>query len=719
MATMNDIAKLAGVSRGTVSNVLNKHGVVSYDKIKLVEEAAAKLGYNLDKNAKTLRSGTSNVLALILPTISSRRYADLYMGILNEAGKQGFEVRLYLTSDFPYEELKAIDNALNERAYGILTVSCLDDVSHYQPCTASQIPVIFLERPVSSDQFPSFSLSLDDIFTNLKTQKNPEKITIITENIRFQNQYTFMKELKKTFKFSTLSFYEYNRDESEAIYDAVKESKKEAVYITSNEEIALRLENIYVSFFQKKPVIYTLSSLRPEKNLNFTDFPLNYRLLGRLAAAALIKDRQSGTKTESLILQTQPTVSCSPPAVQIPHASTRLRMLAHKTPVTNALQKLIPEFTAQTGIEVELVNVSLNESLNEMKKPEQKWDVIRVDPSTLYCVAPSILTNLETIDPQCKEYFSNFLPNLPEDYSRSNGAVYAFPFDISMQLLFYRKSWFDSIREQRAYFEATGKALSVPQTFEEYDRVIRFFTRSFREDSPSAYGSCGIISNATSVAGLFMPRMMAADASIYTSSNKLNLMSDSVIRTLSDYAELVRCSDPMVNSGWSDVAEHFVNGLYATAVLFSNHASLLIRTNSMDLHGEIGFAPMPSGNSLLAGGSLGVGKYSENKKAAYHFIRWAAGPAIAPRLVQLGGTSACNQVYLQEELLDTYPWLRFIKEHISSAVRKPTMFHGSYTYNQRDFEHVFGSNILSVIHGTKTAKQALADTQNYIDSLIK
>lgn len=719
---MNDIAKLAGVSRGTVSNVLNNHGVVSYDKIKLVEEAAAKLGYNLDKNAKALRSSTSNVLALIIPSVSSRRYADLYTGVLNYAKKNDFELRLYLTSDYPYKEIKAIDTALKERACGVLTVSCLDDASLYNPCTNANIPVLFLERPVSGDAFPSFSLGLGTIVTTLSSKKRPDRISVITENIRFQNQYILMKELKKAFKFSVLSFYEHTGDESEAIYDAVKEAKKEEVFITSNEEIASKLANIYASFYQKRPVIYTLSSLRPEKNLDFTDIPLNYRRLGRLAAQALAEKSRSGKKLESFVLEPSDDNLFEEMVIGSAngHSSKaiRLRMLAHKTPAVNALQKLTPEFTAMTGIEVEIESVSLSESLKEMNNPERQWDIIRIDPSTLYYVAPSILTNLQDIDKDCTGYFSNFLPNIPEDYSTSGGAIYAFPFDISMQLMFYRKSWFDSIREQRAYFESTGNVLSVPQTFAEYDSICKFFTKSLRPDSPSTYGSSGIIASPTSVANLFMPRLIAADGLVYNADNNLNLLSPPAIQALSEYIELTKYSDPKIASGWSEIAENFVNGIYAVSILYSNHASLLIRTNSMDLHGEIGFAPMPSGNSLLAGGSLGVGRYSQNKEAAYSFIRWATGPAIAPKLVRLGGASACRNVYAQEELLDTYPWLNFIRDNISTAIRRPVMFFGSYAYNQRDFEYLFGSNIIAAINGSKTLEQALEDTQNYIDSLV-
>jgi len=51
MATIKDIAKLAGVSQGTVSNVLNGKGIVSSKKILLVEEAARTMGYTINHTA--------------------------------------------------------------------------------------------------------------------------------------------------------------------------------------------------------------------------------------------------------------------------------------------------------------------------------------------------------------------------------------------------------------------------------------------------------------------------------------------------------------------------------------------------------------------------------------------------------------------------------------------------------------------------------------------
>ncbi len=57
MPTIKDIAARAGVSHGAVSNVLNKRGNVSAEKIQLVEQAARELGYQFNAQAQQLRAG--------------------------------------------------------------------------------------------------------------------------------------------------------------------------------------------------------------------------------------------------------------------------------------------------------------------------------------------------------------------------------------------------------------------------------------------------------------------------------------------------------------------------------------------------------------------------------------------------------------------------------------------------------------------------------------
>ena len=81
MPTIKDIAKEAGVSHGTASNVLNGKGNVSVRKIQLVEEAARKLGYKINYKAKSLRSGQTNSVSIIIPSIESDEHIQMYKGL--------------------------------------------------------------------------------------------------------------------------------------------------------------------------------------------------------------------------------------------------------------------------------------------------------------------------------------------------------------------------------------------------------------------------------------------------------------------------------------------------------------------------------------------------------------------------------------------------------------------------------------------------------------
>lgn len=81
MPTIKDIARIAGVSHGTVSNVLNGRGNVSVEKIEAVQRAAREVGYQLNAQAQSLRASKSQGVALILPDINAERYYQLYRGL--------------------------------------------------------------------------------------------------------------------------------------------------------------------------------------------------------------------------------------------------------------------------------------------------------------------------------------------------------------------------------------------------------------------------------------------------------------------------------------------------------------------------------------------------------------------------------------------------------------------------------------------------------------
>ncbi len=102
-----DVAKLAGVSTGTVSRVMNgkhDHGIpISEDTRQRVLEAAAQLGYTANPVAQMLARGQNNLIGVFtyeatFPSEQADVFFPYLLGVQEEAGKQGFDVLLFTHS---------------------------------------------------------------------------------------------------------------------------------------------------------------------------------------------------------------------------------------------------------------------------------------------------------------------------------------------------------------------------------------------------------------------------------------------------------------------------------------------------------------------------------------------------------------------------------------------------------------------------------------------
>jgi len=140
---MKDIARLAGVSHGTVSNVINKTGKVSVQKIRLVEEAAERLGYIPNAQAQLLRQGSANRIALIIPTLYDDRYRDLFLSI--QSGAYGFDVSVHCTDDVVGNEERILAGLPHSSLAAVISVSSMrgNEISAYDKLSC---PVIAVNR---------------------------------------------------------------------------------------------------------------------------------------------------------------------------------------------------------------------------------------------------------------------------------------------------------------------------------------------------------------------------------------------------------------------------------------------------------------------------------------------------------------------------------------------------------------------------------------------
>ena len=125
MPTIKDIAAKAGVSHGTVSNVLNKRGNVSAEKIQLVERIAKEMGYKMNVQAQQLRAGTARRVCVIVPKISLKCYNDLYNGLEQYLREYDISIELISTNNLECDEEKAVKKALSLNPMAVVVVSSL------------------------------------------------------------------------------------------------------------------------------------------------------------------------------------------------------------------------------------------------------------------------------------------------------------------------------------------------------------------------------------------------------------------------------------------------------------------------------------------------------------------------------------------------------------------------------------------------------------------
>lgn len=156
--TMRDVARHAGVSVRTVSNVVNDFALVSDDTRARVRRALADLGYQPNLVARNLRQGRSGMIALVLPELGVPYFSELTGFVIDEAGRRGYTVIIDQTDGDPERERQLV--LANERAalfdgliFSPLALSAADLISR-----TSTTPVVLLGERVDGAAFDHIAI---------------------------------------------------------------------------------------------------------------------------------------------------------------------------------------------------------------------------------------------------------------------------------------------------------------------------------------------------------------------------------------------------------------------------------------------------------------------------------------------------------------------------------------------------------------------------------
>jgi len=146
MATLQDVARRAGVAPITVSRVVNNSGYVAQEVRARVEAAVAELGYVPNTLARSLRSRRTNTLALVLTDLTNPFFTTVARGAEDAASDAGLMMIVCNTDESAEEEAKYVKLLVQHRVDGILLVPACDGAEPLRFAQRHGVPVVVLDR---------------------------------------------------------------------------------------------------------------------------------------------------------------------------------------------------------------------------------------------------------------------------------------------------------------------------------------------------------------------------------------------------------------------------------------------------------------------------------------------------------------------------------------------------------------------------------------------
>src|SRR6185436_13940419 len=159
--TISDVAERAGVSVGTVSNVVNRPERVTESTRLRVRDAILTLGWVPNSSAATLRAGQATLVGLIVPDIRNPFFTEVARGAEDLAAANGEAIVICNTDWLLSDERRALDALARQRVRGIIINPAGEDERYLEWLSDRGIALVLLDHRRSAGHVSS--VVVDDV----------------------------------------------------------------------------------------------------------------------------------------------------------------------------------------------------------------------------------------------------------------------------------------------------------------------------------------------------------------------------------------------------------------------------------------------------------------------------------------------------------------------------------------------------------------------------
>ncbi|MBM4331964.1 MAG: extracellular solute-binding protein [Deltaproteobacteria bacterium] len=380
----------------------------------------------------------------------------------------------------------------------------------------------------------------------------------------------------------------------------------------------------------------------------------------------------------------------------------------------DAATKLIPEFTKETGIKVEVDKVEYlrmrDKQLLEMSKPKGDYDVISfvcmwkteyVSKGLITPLAP-FFTTAALVDPTYDA--ADLIPPYVATTGMAGGkrgylpgptaALYGVPFGSETSIFAYRKDIFDK------------HGLKVPKT---YDEMLKL-AATIREKEPAMYGLTSRGEAGHQVGHAWLNHLTPFGGEVFDDKWEPAFHKAPSIRAINAMKEIIKTGPPGIPTfGMGAMADAFLLG-HAAMYLDATAIPGMVRNPAISkVAGKVGYALHPKAvkHSTETGGfGIGIPSNSTKKEAAFLFMQWMTSKATDKKIAVLGGMPNRLSTLKDPELQKEFPEFTAILENLKYA--NPDWRPIIPEWPEISVQHI-GIALHEATTGKKTPEKAMGD----------
>jgi multiple sugar transport system substrate-binding protein len=402
-----------------------------------------------------------------------------------------------------------------------------------------------------------------------------------------------------------------------------------------------------------------------------------------------------------------------------PAFAETVNILMEGVPDTEYVKTLLPEFTKETGIEVNLEVVNYAEMhtklVPQLVAPKGSYSAIVVD---FYWVGEFTKAGwLQPLDERIKaDNFDTavYVPKLMDLVGRVDGTTYMLPFYNYAMGLLYRKDLLADEKNKTDFKAKYGFDLDVPKTWDEYLKQVEFFTKD---------GINGVVNQGLRPDPIAMEwsNYLFANGGEYHDANwKATLNTEAGVKAIEQYTTNVNKYGPLGSASFSfdEAFNVMAQGKAYSYITYNFFRAGIDDASKSAVVGKVEIMAVP-GTEAGKGGSLNgawgwaIPKSSPNADAAWKFLKWVESPAIAKKRALQGGSPTRTDVFDDAEVNAKYPYAKALKEMLLTSHNFPV-----FTYTPQLVE-VLGRELSLAVAGEKKPADALAAIETEMTELAK